>query len=94
MGTKLFIGLPEILRCDDNVLGVWLPLFCCDMSLGDCGPDDGCCGLFFHGWNPFPTAASASGGGDLLDNLLHCAANIANGEPFRPGCSWKIQKRN
>ena len=29
------------------------------------------CGLFFHGWKPLPTAASASGGGDLLDSLLH-----------------------
>lgn len=28
-------------------------------------------GLFFQGWKPFPTAASARGGGDLLLSLLH-----------------------
>lgn len=86
VGAKLFIGLPdEILRCD-KWLGVLFPLlFCDDISFGDCGPDDDCCGLFFQGWNPFPTAASASGGGDLLDNLLHCAASIANGVPFKLG---------
>ena len=44
-------------------------------------------GLFFHGWKPLPTAASASGGGDLLDSLLHCAASIASGVPRRPGWS-------
>jgi hypothetical protein len=43
------------------------------------------CGLFFHGWNPLPTAASARGGGDLLDSLLHCAASIARGVPLSPG---------
>uniref|UniRef100_A0A182IXG4 Uncharacterized protein n=1 Tax=Anopheles atroparvus TaxID=41427 RepID=A0A182IXG4_ANOAO len=43
---------------------------------GECGPDE--MGLFFHGWKPLPTAASASGGGDLLDSLLHCAASIAS----------------
>lgn len=90
----LFIGLPEMLRCDDRLdellLLLWLLLLCCgDMPVGDCGPDDDCCGLFFHGWKPFPTAASANGGGDLFDNLLHCAASIASGVPFRPGCSWK-----
>lgn len=37
-------------------------------EFGECGPLDG---DFFQGWNPLPTAASASGGGDLLDNLLH-----------------------
>ena len=37
--------------------------------------------LFFQGWNPFPTAASARGGGLLLLILLHCAANIARGVP-------------
>jgi hypothetical protein len=45
------------------------------------------CGLFFHGWNPLPTAASARGGGDLLDSLLHCAASIASGVPRSPGWS-------
>uniref|UniRef100_A0A182Q891 Uncharacterized protein n=1 Tax=Anopheles farauti TaxID=69004 RepID=A0A182Q891_9DIPT len=35
---------------------------------GECGPDE--IGLFFHGWKPLPTAASASGGGDLLDNKV------------------------
>lgn len=64
------------------------------VGLGDCGqggaaafddaPPDG---LFFHGWKPLPTAASASGGGDLLDNLLHWAASMANGVPRRLGCS-------
>ena len=42
---------------------------------------------FFHGWNPLPTAASASGGGLLEESLLHWAANIANGVPRNPGCS-------
>ena len=28
-------------------------------------------GLFFQGWKPLPTAASAKGGGDLLLSLLH-----------------------
>lgn len=91
----LFIGLPEMLRCDCWFVDVlwfplWLLLLCCgDMSVGDCGPDEDCCGLFFHGWKPFPTAASANGGGDLFDNLLHWAASIASGVPFKPGCSWK-----
>lgn len=39
-----------------------LLLFVCDV---------GEVGLFFHGWKPLPTAASAKGGGDLLLNLLH-----------------------
>jgi hypothetical protein len=52
---------------------------------GECGPDE--IGLFFHGWKPLPTAASANGGGDLLDSLLHCAANMASGVPLRLGCS-------
>lgn len=59
-----------------------------EMGLGDWGRallEDG--GLFFHGWNPLPTAASASGGGDLLESLLHCAASIASGVPRRLGCS-------
>lgn len=93
VGAMLFIGLPEMLRCDDRLdvlLLLWLLLLCCgDMPVGDCGPEDDCCGLFFHGWKPFPTAASANGGGDLFDNLLHCAASIASGVPFKPGCSWK-----
>lgn len=42
---------------------------------------------FFHGWNPLPTAASANGGGLFDDNLLHWAANMANGVPLNPGCS-------
>lgn len=45
--------------------------------------------VFFHGWNPLPTAASANGGGLLDDSLLHCAANMANGVPLNPGCSCK-----
>lgn len=28
-------------------------------------------GDFFHGWNPFPTAASANGGGLFELSLLH-----------------------
>lgn len=55
-----------------------------EARVGECCPKDDV-GLFFHGWNPFPTAASANGGGDLFDNLLHCAANIASGVPLRPG---------
>lgn len=55
---------------------------------GDCWPR---VGLFFQGWNPLPTAASASGGGDLFDNLLHWAANIANGVPRSDGWSWKLK---
>ena len=39
---------------------------------------------FFHGWNPFPTAASARGGGDMLLSLLHWAASIARGFPRSP----------
>ena len=75
-----------MLRCDER-LDVFIWLFCCDdMSVGDWGPDE-VCGLFFHGWKPFPTAASANGGGDLLDNLLHCAASMASGVPFKPACS-------
>lgn len=50
-------------------------------------------GLFFHGWNPLPTAASAKGGGDLLESLLHCAASMARGVPRRLGWSWN-KKRN
>jgi hypothetical protein len=50
------------------------------------------CGLFFHGWNPLPTAASARGGGDLLDSLLHCAASIASGVPRSPGWSCNSSK--
>ena len=50
--------------------------------------------VFFHGWKPLPTAASASGGGLLDDNLLHCAANMANGVPLRPGCSCFHRKKN
>lgn len=33
--------------------------------------EEGEVGLFFQGWKPLPTAASAKGGGDLLLNLLH-----------------------
>lgn len=46
-------------------------------------------GDFFQGWNPLPTAASASGGGLFELNLLHWAANIARGVPRRPGCSYE-----
>jgi hypothetical protein len=50
--------------------------------------------FFFQGWKPLPTAASARGGGDLLDSLLHCAASIANGDVL---CScnkirWKFSQ--
>lgn len=51
-------------------------------SVGECWPSVGDAGLFFHGWKPFPMAASANGGGDLFDNLLHWAANIASGVPL------------
>lgn len=50
-------------------------------NVGECSPIDGEAGLFFQGWNPLPIAASANGGGDLFDNLLHWAASIANGVP-------------
>lgn len=40
-------------------------------NVGECCPIVGEAGLFFQGWNPLPIAASANGGGDLLDNLLH-----------------------
>ena len=45
--------------------------------------------LFFQGWNPLPTAASASGGGDMDAVLLHSAAIMARGVPRRPGGSWE-----
>lgn len=64
----------------------------CEPALGECGPDE-TVGLFFHGWKPLPTAASASGGGDLLDSLLHWAASMASGVPRRPGWSWKERGR-
>lgn len=48
-------------------------------------PAAGELGLFFHGWKPLPTAASASGGGDLLDSLLHWAASMASGVPLKLG---------
>lgn len=51
--------------------------------------EEGEVGLFFQGWNPLPTAASAKGGGDLLLNLLHWAANIAKGVPLKLGWSYK-----
>lgn len=96
----LFIGLPEMLRCDDKFVVMWFPLWLLlllllcwgDMLFGDWGPEDDWWGLFFHGWKPFPTAASANGGGDLLDNLLHWAASMASGVPFKVGCSWKGNK--
>lgn len=47
--------------------------------------DVGDVGLFFQGWKPLPTAASAKGGGDLLLNLLHWAASIAKGVPLKLG---------
>lgn len=55
-------------------------------SVGECWPIVGDDGLFFHGWKPLPIAASANGGGDLFDNLLHCAASIANG--VLRSCEW------
>ena len=66
---------------DEDVLVCcwWLPLPCC------MDPDSGLAWPFFQGWNPLPTAASASGGGDMLLSLLHCAASIARGVPRRPG---------
>ena len=48
--------------------------------------------LFFQGWNPLPTAASASGGGDMDAVLLQSAAIMASGvvwpgwTPRSPGC--------
>lgn len=77
-------------RCDAAVVVVVSPRAVAldGMGLGDWGHvllDEG--GDFFQGWNPLPTAASASGGGDLLESLLHCAASIANGVPRRLGCS-------
>lgn len=91
---KLFIGLPEdMLRCvlfGTGLFPLWLWLCCGDMPVGE----DDCCGLFFQGWNPLPTAASARGGGDLFDSLLHCAANIANGVPLRPGCSYQSKRKH
>lgn len=48
-------------------------------------PAAGELGLFFQGWKPLPTAASASGGGDLFDSLLHWAASMASGVPRRLG---------
>lgn len=62
-------------------------------DVGECWPT-AAFGLFFHGWNPLPTAASANGGGDLFDNLLHWAANIANGVLRKPGCSWNEADKN
>ena len=56
---------------------------------------DGACmeeGDFFQGWNPFPTAASARGGGLLLFILLHCAANMARGVPPMVNASCKDKK--
>lgn len=54
---------------------------------------DGACttldDIFFHGWKPLPTAASAKGGGLLLVILLHWAASIANGVPEYVTISWK-----
>jgi hypothetical protein len=66
---------------EDVLVCCWwlLPLPCC------MDPDSGLAWPFFHGWNPLPTAASASGGGDMLLSLLHCAASIARGVPRRPG---------
>lgn len=52
---------------------------------GEFGPWD--VGDFFQGWKPLPTAASASGGGDFEESLLHWAASIASGVPRRLGCS-------
>lgn len=69
-----------------------------EMVHGECWPPevllDGDVGLFFQGWKPLPTAASARGGGDLLDNLLHWAANIASGVPRRLGWSYNESKKN
>lgn len=89
--------LPErntVLYCAVYIYpGVMLPIvpdvdrFRCEsieltlFNVGECCPIVGEAGLFFQGWNPLPIAASANGGGDLFDNLLHWAANIANGVP-------------
>lgn len=53
-------------------------------------PAAGELGLFFHGWKPLPTAASAKGGGDLLESLLHWAASMARGVPLKLG--WSCNK--
>lgn len=88
-----------------NYLGVIFPMvpvvddkFRCEsieltlFNVGECCPIVGEAGLFFHGWNPLPIAASANGGGDLFDNLLHWAANIANGVPRI--CDWSWTREN
>lgn len=75
---------------------------CCSCELillpkgGECSPSGGEDVFFFHGWNPFPIAASANGGGDLFDNLLHCAASMANGVllTFECSCKLKNEKKN
>lgn len=59
------------------------------VKVGECCPIVGEAGLFFHGWKPLPMAASANGGGDLFDNLLHWAASIANGVLRRFEWSYK-----
>lgn len=79
--------LPErntVLYCAVYIYpGVMLPIvpdvdrFRCEsieltlFNVGECCPIVGEAGLFFQGWNPLPIAASANGGGDLFDNLLH-----------------------
>jgi len=55
-------------------------------------PAAGELGLFFHGWKPLPTAASAKGGGDLFESLLHWAANMARGVPLKLGWSCNEKK--
>lgn len=68
---------------------------CCSFELilqpngGECSPSGGDDVFFFHGWNPFPIAASANGGGDLFDNLLHWAASMASGVLLTFECSCK-----
>ena len=77
------MGLDEDVLCEGKELEDETPVL----------PGDGApWGLFFQGWKPFPTAASARGGGDLLESLLHCAASIAKGVPRRLGCSWNKKR--
>lgn len=76
-------------------------LRCCSCELmlppkgGECSPSGGDDVFFFHGWNPLPIAASANGGGDLFDNLLHCAASIASGVllTFECSCDFKEKRK-
>lgn len=67
LAQDVIIGLLEYAALDDEDLCGGKELAEDVLDPGEGAP----CGLFFQGWNPFPTAASANGGGDLLLNLLH-----------------------